>query len=180
MKRHVAIEAAVFVALAGFCVTVRVTDHLANFAPVAAAALFGGFWLSRRALALMLPIAAMAVSDVFVGAYDYRVMAVVYAAFLFPVVWRSLLRSKLSAPRVGLCALSCSAVFFLSTNLAHWASMGMYPLTAGGLAECYGHALPFLRNTVYGDLLWSATLFGGYALAERAAALKVTRPVVAP
>ena len=47
MKRHVAFEAAVFVALAGFCVTVRVTDHLANFAPVAAAALFGGFWFSR-------------------------------------------------------------------------------------------------------------------------------------
>jgi hypothetical protein len=34
-----------------------------------------------------------------------------------------------------------------------------------GLFACYVAALPFLRNTLAGDLFWSAALFGSYALA---------------
>jgi hypothetical protein len=40
----------------------------------------------------------------------------------------------------------------------------MYPHTLAGLATAYGAALPFLPQTVVGDLFWAAALFGGAAL----------------
>jgi hypothetical protein len=43
----------------------------------------------------------------------------------------------------------------------------MYPRTLAGLAACYAAALPFLRNQVAGDLLYTGVLFGGFALLER-------------
>ena len=42
----------------------------------------------------------------------------------------------------------------------------MYPHTLDGLVSCYVAALPFLRNTFAGDLMWTAGLFGLYALAS--------------
>jgi uncharacterized protein DUF6580 len=35
------------------------------------------------------------------------------------------------------------------------------------LAACYAAALPFFRNTLLGDALYTAALFGGFALLER-------------
>jgi len=169
MKKQTMIEGAVFVVLVGFCVAMRVAEHAANFAPVAAAALFAGFWFSRRAVALLFPLVAMGLSDAFIGIYDVRIMAVVYAAMLFPVLWRAVLRARLTVVRVGLGALSGSAVFFVSTNLAVWAFGPLYPRTWTGLGECYVAALPFFRNTLFGDLIWSTAFFGAYVLATRLA-----------
>jgi hypothetical protein len=44
----------------------------------------------------------------------------------------------------------------------------MYPHDAGGLVACYVAAIPFFQNTVAGDLVYSALLFGGFALLEDA------------
>src|SRR3989338_8337603 len=44
----------------------RVLPHPANFAPIGAVALFGGVYLPKK-FALALPIAAMVVSDFFIG-----------------------------------------------------------------------------------------------------------------
>jgi hypothetical protein len=63
--------------------------------------------------------------------------------------------------------LSCSLIFFVSTNFAVWAFSGMYPPTWQGLTQCYVAALPFLDKTVLGDLFWTAVLFGGVWLAQR-------------
>jgi hypothetical protein len=179
MKRHALIEGLVFVVLVGLCVAMRLVDHAANFAPVAAAALFGGFWFSRKALALALPVAAMAASDAIIGTHEVGVMVAVYAAFTFPVVWRSVLRRRLSAGRIGLCAVSGSAVFYLSTNLAVWAFSPLYERTLAGLGQCYLVALPFARNTLAGDLFWSAAFFGAYVLAARLARTAAPAPVAA-
>jgi hypothetical protein len=48
-----------------------------------------------------------------------------------------------------------------------WLSSGFYPRTLVGLEACYMAAIPFFQNTVAGDLLFSALLFGGFALLER-------------
>ena len=169
MSRQTVIEGVVFVVLVSFCVVMRLTEHAANFAPVAAAALFAGFWFRRRVLAFAFPLVAMGVSDAFIGTYHVGIMIVVYAAMLFPLVWRTLLRSRLTAVRVGLCAVTGSVVFFVGTNLAVWLFGPLYEHTAAGLAQCYVAALPFFRNTMCGDLIWSATFFGAYVLARRLA-----------
>ena len=72
--------------LIGFDVAARVLLHTGNVSPVAASALFAGMMLRRRWLALLVPLAAMALSDLFIGGDDWRVSAVVYAALTLPAV----------------------------------------------------------------------------------------------
>src|SRR5262249_3823053 len=55
--------------------------------------------------------------------------------------------------------LSSSLLFFATTNFAVWAFSGMYAHDLHGLVLCYVAALPFLWNTVAGDMLWTALLF---------------------
>jgi hypothetical protein len=44
----------------------------------------------------------------------------------------------------------------------------MYPHDLAGLTACYVAAIPFFQNTVGGDLVYAALLFGGFALLEDA------------
>src|SRR4051812_23161113 len=50
-------------------VTLRLLPHPANFAPVAAVAIFGGAILPRK-LAVWVPLAAMVVSDLIIGLHS--------------------------------------------------------------------------------------------------------------
>jgi hypothetical protein len=144
----------------------RIVPHPPNFSPISAMALFGGVYLSRKGWALALPLAAMIFSDAVLGFHDQ--MPVVYGAFVLVTLIGFALRSKPSAGRIALASVSGSVVFFLITNFAVWAKSGMYEKSAHGLAECFVAALPFFQNALTGDLLYSAVLFGGWALAALA------------
>ena len=65
------------------------------------------------------------------------------------------------------------------TNFGMWLFSGIYPLTWAGLTTCYVAAIPFFQNTLAGDLFFTALLFGGFALAERAVPAIRQRPLVA-
>ena len=148
--------------LVGLVVAARLIPHAPNFTPVVAAALFAGTVFRSRALALAVPIAAMLLSDLLLGSEDWRIRAVIYAALILPVIlgiWGQRFR-----PIVALLplALSSSLLFFAASNFAVWAFSGMYPLDFGGLVQCYVLALPFLQNTVAGDVAWTAALFGSW------------------
>jgi hypothetical protein len=140
--------------------------HAPNFNPVAATALFAGVVLRGRALALVVPLAAMLLGDAVLGFYDWRVMSVVYLASGLPVLVGWLSR-RWRGPLVFVPAiLSCSLLYFLVTNFAVWAFGGIYPHSLAGLIECYIAALPFLHQTAAGDLFWSSIFFGGYYLIQ--------------
>jgi hypothetical protein len=153
--------------LIGFDVAARMLVHIPNVSPVAASALFAGMMVSRRPLALMVPLAAMLIGDALIGFDDWRVSAVVYAAMLLPAIagmlGRRIRPSRIVAPAV----VACSLIFFGTTNLAVWAFSGMYSLDMAGLAQCFTLALPFLKYTMAGDLAWAAALFGGAWLVQR-------------
>lgn len=160
--------------LIGFDVAARLLMHVPNVSPVAASALFAGMMLSRRSLALLVPLAAMLIGDLLIGFDDWRVSAVVYAAMLLPAV-AGILASRYRPSRVVVpAALACSLIFFAATNFAVWAFSGMYSLDTAGLVQCYTLALPFLKYTVAGDLFWCAALFGGAWLVQRLAARGAT------
>src|SRR3990167_4540221 len=59
----------------------RVLPHPANFAPIAAVALFGGAYLPKK-YALVLPLLAMVVSDFFLGFDSWTSRLSVYGSFL--------------------------------------------------------------------------------------------------
>jgi hypothetical protein len=64
------------------------------------------------------------------------------------------------------CAVLSSALFFVVTNFAVWYSGAWYGDDFAGLIKCYAAALPFARNMLAGDLIWSAALFTGLAVLE--------------
>ena len=154
-------ELSLAISLVGLDIVARVAPHAPNVTPIAASAVFAGMVLRSRALALALavPIAALLLSDLVVGAYDWRIMGVVYAALALPALaarWGRARPVVVLAPLV----LSSSLLFFATTNFAVWAFSGMYAHDLHGLVLCYVAALPFLWNTVAGDMLWTTLLFG--------------------
>jgi hypothetical protein len=154
-------------------VAARLLPHAPNFTPMAASALFAGVIFRSRLLALTMPVAAVALGDLILGTYDWRVAGVVYVSLALPAIagmW------GLRTPRLPLLlvplALASPVTFFVTTNFAVWAFGGMYANDLAGLLHCYVAALPFLRNGVMGDLLWTAVLFGGWYLTTSAAGMR--------
>jgi hypothetical protein len=173
MKKHASMI--VFLALIVVCVAGRLLSHAPNFTPVAAAALFAGFFFRSRIAAVLVPLLALLASDTLLGGYQLPIMLTVYCAFAAPVLLGAVLAKRMTALRLVGSAAAGSLLFFVSTNAAVWAWSGMYDLSAGGLAECYAAALPFLRYTFAGDLYWGVLFFGAYFLLKRASAVSISR-----
>jgi len=130
-----------------------------NVTPLAAVALAAGALFPQRAVAASVPLAALAIGNLVEPAYGSLPMAaVVYAASAWPALLGRLVNRRRWAAVLGGAAAS-AVVFFLTTNLAHWAFVGGYPRTAAGLGECFLAALPFFRPL--GDICWTAVLFAG-------------------
>ncbi|MBI2034715.1 MAG: hypothetical protein HYT11_03220 [Candidatus Levybacteria bacterium] len=140
-------------------VLMRLLPHLPNFTPIAAMALFGGCYLDKK-YAIAIPLLAMFVSDIFLGFHN--TMIFVYGSFLLTGFLGMWLRRKKSVSSVAGAAILSSIGFFIITNFGVWAVTELYPKTLNGLIESYYFALPFFRNTVIGDLLYTGVFFGGY------------------
>lgn len=139
----------------------RLAPHPANFAPAGALALFLGARLTRRQ-GMILTLGMLFLSDLLIGFYDWRLMAVVYAASLGGVLLGGHLRAAAPPRRAALFAAAYSSVFYITTNFAVWAFSPWYAHTWSGLMECYALALPFFRNSFLGDVFFSVILFGAY------------------
>jgi hypothetical protein len=143
-------------------VAVRFIPHPWMFTPVAGSLLFFGARGSRRFL--WLPLVLLAASDIvltkLVYAYPFVWDHFVTWAWYAAVLW---LGTRLRAnarplPVIG-AALASSVSFFLISNFAVWAAYDMYPKTLSGLMTSYALGLPFFRNAVEGDLLFTAIMF---------------------
>jgi len=161
-KRYGLVLVLILMALAG-----RMLPHPENFTPVLAVALFGGAMLSGR-LAYVVPLAAMFLSDLLLGQAFDAMTLVVYGCFLAAVGIGQWLGRHRTWTRTGVAALGGSLLFFVVTNFAVWVAPSgapaLYPHTFDGLVECYWMALPFFRNSLAGDLFWTAMLFGVFDL----------------
>jgi hypothetical protein len=157
--------------LIGFDVAARLLPHAPGAWPFAASALFAGRMLRTPALAVIVPLAAILLSNVALAGDDWRITVIVCLATILPAFAGMLTRRWSGAVPVVAAMVSCSLIFFVATNFAVWAFSGMYPLTWQGLAECYIAALPFLDKTVLGDLFWAAVLFGGAWLMQHVPSL---------
>jgi len=157
--------------LIAFDVAARLLPHVPGVWPFAASALFAGRMLRVPALAVVVPLAAVLLSNVALAGDDVRITLVVCAAITLPAFAGMLVRRWHGAIPVVAAMLCSSLIFFVITNFAVWAFSGIYPLTWQGLVQCYVAALPFLDKTVLGDLFWTAVLFGGVWLVQRIPAL---------
>jgi hypothetical protein len=154
--------ALVLIALAA---ALRIAPHPWNFTPIGAMALFSGAVLKDRRLAFLFPLLALFVGDIFIG--FHKLIPIVYASFLINVAIGLYLRDRRTIARISLPALLGAIQFFLVTNFAVWQFLGAYPHNSTGLLTCYIAGIPFFWNTLAGDALYAALLFGSFAFAER-------------
>lgn len=162
------------VAIIALAAASRLMKHPPNFTPVAALALFGGWYFTKKYF-VFIPLLAMLASDAFIGFYDWRLTAVVYLgiALMFGIGW--LLKKKANWRKVIAGSLAGSIIFFIITNFAVWALYQWYPHTWAGLINCFAIALPFFKNSLAGDLFYSVVLFGVYELVWFYASAKQTK-----
>lgn len=143
-------------------VSYRLIPHPPNFAPVAAISLFSGFYFRRYFI--LIPLAVMLISDLFIGFYDWKLMAVVYFSFVLVGLIGIYMRKNKSVSLLVGCSLAGSILFYILTNFAVWAFSPWYSHNFQGLMECYTLAIPFFKNTLLGDLFYASVIFGVYEL----------------
>jgi hypothetical protein len=151
-----------------------------NVTAVGAMALFGGAYVSNRVLAFILPLISLFLSDLvlnnvvyaafndgkFVWFYDGAIW--VYGAVALTVLVGMTISKKVNSRTVLVASIACSLIFFLMSNIGAWQSPIMkYAQNLTGLLTCYTAALPFLLNSLIGDLSFAALLFGGFEFAQK-------------
>jgi hypothetical protein len=172
------ISAALLILFAAFT---RLFPHYPNFTAIGAMAIFGGSVIKDRKLALLLPLAALAISDVCLelftsvqGFYGTE-QIFVYGAFIV-ITALAMLIKRINVASIAFAAVWSGILFFLISNFGVWMLSSFYPKTLAGLGACYWIAIPFyngeitgsfLLNSIVGNLFFSAVLFGAYALVKQ-------------
>lgn len=147
----------------------RIVPHEPNLTAVSAATIVAALYLPKH-FAFIIPFLIMILSDAIIGAHP--TIAWVYGSYALIAAMSVFLAKRYA---VALPLLS-SALFFIITNFGVWASTPMYAKTLAGLIECYTMAIPFLRGTVAGDIVYT-TMFVLIYQAIHAYQLRTVKPL---
>jgi hypothetical protein len=143
----------------------RLVPHPWNFTPIMAIGLFAGSQGRKTSTGVLATLLALVLSDAVLGFYPG--FWYVYGAALIPVLLGRLIRNRDGVGVIAAAAFASSFSFFLITNFMFWATDRLYPLTIGGLSECYLAGIPFYRNQLLGDAVYTVAIFGGDAILNR-------------
>lgn len=140
-------------------VVARLLPHPPNMTPLLALSFLAGHQLSQRDGCLIV-LATLIISDVILGIVEKHAFfgvwtLLTYSGFLLAMF----IGSKIAVNKktwLFFCVMPVSFGFWLWTNFGVWLISGMYPLTLMGLEACFVLAIPFLKNSLIGDLFWSA------------------------
>ncbi len=144
-----------------------------NFSPVISMALFGGAVIKDKKLAFALPLLAMFISDILFeltniapGFWGWGQL-ISYSILALITIFGFRLK-KLSLFNVAGFSIASSLIFFFLSNSSVWAlSNNYYTPNFTGWVECMAAGIPFLKNGLIADLVYSAVFFGGYILLEK-------------
>ena len=158
----------------------RLLPHPLNFTPIGAMGLFGAAFFDKKWMGLAVPFIALFLTDLFVNNVLYSSFYggrfvlfttgawTIYAGFAaYFLIGKLAFSTKIDTKTLVLAALTGSAVFFLLTNFGSWLTDPMYPKTTAGLLSAFTLGLPFLGNTIAGDLCFSAVLFGAFFMLKK-------------
>ncbi|HYX68833.1 MAG TPA: DUF6580 family putative transport protein [Terriglobales bacterium] len=168
----------VFVVVA---IAFRFLPQTFGFTPITASLLYFGARAPRKWM--WAPLLLMAGADLYLTrvVYHYPFTAdqlVVWGWYAAMILLGGLLKKKGGWARIAGASLAGSVSFFVVSNFAVWLVWNMYPKTLGGLAACYTLALPFFRNGVMSDLLFTAAFFGIGAMVGAREPAEAKLPVV--
>ena len=137
----------------------RLIPHPPNFTPIIAVAIVSGYFFKNINLSLLTLLAAMLLSDLFIGLYENMIF--VYASLLFITFAFHKISSKINFKNLFIYGFAGSIVFFIISNFGVWAlgSPGVYDVAydrnLSGLIECYILAIPFFGNTFLSTLIFA-------------------------
>jgi len=151
----------------------RLIPHAPNFVPVMAIAVFAGAYLDKKA-APWIPLLVMVLSDLVIGLHDMVIFT--WGAFLLIGILSTWLKSHRTLGNVFAASVFSAVIFFLITNVGVWLSW--YPHNYQGLADCFIKAVPFFRNTLVSNVVFTFVLFGLYELARKLAGETKYRPIL--
>ncbi len=143
----------------------RLLPHLPNVSPVAAMALFGGAYFTDKRMAFLIPFVALFLSDLVLGLHNSMIF--VYAGFAMTVAIGFLLKDRVTTTYTAFAMVISSVLFFLLTNFGAWMTSGIYAKSAEGLMQAYAAGIPFFQNSMLGNLVYAAVIFGGYHLLQK-------------
>jgi hypothetical protein len=139
-----------------------------GFSLVGASLLFFGSWMPRKHF--WIPAALFIGSDIYLNLRVYQIpfaldQIVMWSWYLVPCFIGFFLRDRIKPLNVFGAGLGTGIGFFLTSNFAVWAFGNIaYAKNLAGLLECYTKALPFFRNGIISDVLFSLVFFGIGAL----------------
>lgn len=142
----------------------RILPHAPNFSIIGALALFSGAFFQNKYLRYVVPLTAMILSDIVIGFHS--TMPFVYGSFILISFLGKYLSKELKVMRMVRFSILASLLFFMITNCGVWLTSTMYTKDLSGLMMSYYMGIPFFRNTLLSDLVYSFTLFYGFSFIE--------------
>lgn len=148
---------------------------LSNFSPVGTIALFGGAYFTKKYWAFVVPILALWLSNLVLNnvfykqwypTFSFGFEAAVFISFALVVLVGIVTLKKVNLTNLLGANLLGTLVFFIVSNFFVWTAGEIYPQTFDGLVSCYTMALPFLKNTLMSNLIFSAIMFGAFEYAQ--------------
>ena len=135
----------------------RLIPHPPNFTPILGMAVFSGAIISKRYIAYLVPLAAMLLSDLYLG--FHASMPIIYFSLALCVLIGTIIESRVSILNSFLSISLGVLLFFLITNFMVWYGSGMYEFSISGLMTCYFMGLPFVQNTFISSILYGMAAF---------------------
>ncbi len=154
---------------------------LANFTPLGAMALFGGCYYHDKWKAYLVPLLTLWLTDIILNrfiyfhewVFFYDGFAWVYISFALMVLIGHFIKN-VTFKNVILSAVAAAILHWLIADFGVWLGGGTNILTGlpytrdwNGLLTCYYLVLPFMKNMLIGNLLFSALFFGAFELLQK-------------
>lgn len=173
MKNKINVNIIIAISLVCIATVARIINaeqHIYNFVPIAAIGLFSGAILKdRRLLALCIPLAGQLSADVYFNFFTttagfYPGQIINYIAIAATAGLGMLMKQPKPLSTFGF-VIGSSLLFFAVSNFGYFIS-GYNGYTLTGFAKTYIDAIPFYKNSMAGDLIGGAMLFGSYFIAR--------------
>ena len=134
----------------------RIIPHPPNFTPILARIIFLPFIKKDLTFSVIVPLAAMLISDLIIGMHS--LMLWTYG----PIMFLSCLTyyfNQDSMLRIGSLAIISPMIFFLVSNFGVWITGSYYAKDISGLMECYFNAIPFYVSSAISCMLFTALFY---------------------
>ena len=157
----------------------RVIPHILNFSPLGAIGIFGAAHFNKKWHAIIIPIAATWISDLFINnviyaryyptfTWFYQGFYWQYAAYILITLFGIFIyKNKINLTNITFGAIGSGIIFFLVSNAGCWVGNSFYAQNFSGLLSCYAAGIPFYKGTLLGDIFYTTILFGGYYILQK-------------